>query len=610
MARVKKSQNFKGKKSRSQAIADPNYKRKRKTLGKNKFWQYFLFSLLGLVVLALILTLVLRSAFSSKFYPKTTVAGVTVNSMSQAEALAVLNQKIVAYQKQNLTITVGKNQKTITVSDLTPNYDPQTTLQNLFQLDHPNTFWQTFAQMPQIIKLLFTKQNMPLAVSIKKIDQLQAAQKTLSSSAVSASFYLDNNGQLAIKDEQNGFGVSEADLENQTTKALSFLNQNVNPNSQVLKPAVTKDNLVSIESQVQKIISLAPIKLMADKKAAYSLSQTDLLSLMDFSVSAFGTTSLKLNSQNQATIFAKIKAVVDQPSQPLKLTHNDNGTTSILQKDQQGQTLNENDLALQLTNFFADPQSDSLTLSLSQSLATINSNNYAKLDFKDLLGSATTTFYGSDSDRLTDIQLGSAAINGQIVASGDTFSLGAGLGEVSAATGYKMGWVISGNTIDTGIGGGLCQVATTLFHTALNSGLPIVARVNHTFLVGFYQPVGMDATISYPPTDFEFKNDTGSPLLIQTAVDGYSATFSFYGKSDGRKVSIGNMSIYNVVAAPTNIQYVNDPNLAKGTSAVLEDAVVGEDTSFDYTVTRAVKVINQQTFTSHYQPWPEVVIRN
>jgi vancomycin resistance protein YoaR len=582
----------------------------RTNLKKNKFWRYFIWIFLGLIAVLIIAVFVLALLFNTKFYPKTRVAGVAVNSMTEVEALKTLKQKITDFQKQTLTIAVDKKQENLKVADLGLVYQPEETLQQLFKLGHPESFKDIFLQMPQIIKLLLFQQNMPLKVEMTKPDKLETLRTKLSTVPKPATFYLDNN-QLKIKDEENGFGVSEVDLKDQTIQAVSFLKTQVPFKGQILKPQITKDVLTKIQPKVENILNLAPIKLLDSKgKDVYELPTGDILKLIDFSVSSFGVVGLKISAAGKQEIYPQIKEVVDQAGKPLKLDRNVDGGLTVLQKDTEGQTLDEDDLTQKLSNFLVDPKDGDITLVFSKSLNQVNINNYTKFNFKDLLGAATTTFYGSSNDRLTNIQVASATLNGQIINKDVTFSLGASLGEVTAATGYKSGWVITGDTIDSEIGGGLCQIATTMFRTALNTGMPIEERHNHGYRVEYYEPpVGMDAAIYYPEVDLKFKNNFGVPILIQTIVQGYTATFYIYGKSDGRKIEISTPVIDNIVAAPTDPKYIDDATLPKGTDVVLDSAHEGADTSFSYKVSIGAKIINEQTFDSHYVPWPEFIRR-
>jgi vancomycin resistance protein YoaR len=98
--------------------------------------------------------------------------------------------------------------------------------------------------------------------------------------------------------------------------------------------------------------------------------------------------------------------------------------------------------------------------------------------------------------------------------------------------------VIKNNKTEPEFGGGICQVSTTVFRVAINSGLEITARRNHAYPVSYYNPQGMDATVYVPRPDLRFINDTPGYILIQTKIEGTKLTFQFYGTDDGRKIEI------------------------------------------------------------------------
>jgi len=165
------------------------------------------------------------------------------------------------------------------------------------------------------------------------------------------------------------------------------------------------------------------------------------------------------------------------------------------------------------------------------------------LGIEEILGTGTSDFSGSPRNRILNIK--NAVYNklhGTIVKPGEEFSLNNTLRPYTIEAGYLRELVIVGDRITPEVAGGLCQVGTTMFRTAMNSGLPITQRVNHGLVVSYYNDPsngnpGTDATIYDGWPDFRFKNDTGSHMLITTYMNESSGdlVFSIWGKSDGRK---------------------------------------------------------------------------
>ena len=148
--------------------------------------------------------------------------------------------------------------------------------------------------------------------------------------------------------------------------------------------------------------------------------------------------------------------------------------------------------------------------------------------FPDQLATFTTRFDVSDVDRSTNLKIACQKINGKVILSGDTFSYNKALGARTAAAGYKNGKIYSGGQVVDGIGGGICQISSTLYNSVLLADLEIVERRNHQFVTSYVGP-GRDATVVYGLTDFKFKNTRQYPVRISASARNGIATISIYG---------------------------------------------------------------------------------
>lgn len=225
----------------------------------------------------------------------------------------------------------------------------------------------------------------------------------------------------------------------------------------------------------------------------------------------------------------------------------------------------------------------------------------------DLVGTIRTNFDGSTADREHNIRIGAAAINGMLIAPGEEFSTVAAIGPVTAAEGYVKEMVIKENKTTKEFGGGLCQIATTLFRLALNAGLPITERVNHRFVVHYYDPPGLDATIYGPHPDFRFVNDTNNYLLLQARVENKQVIMELYGQKDGRSAHVSKAVAYNKIPAPPT-KYVASATLPRGQTTCSEAPHDGVTTDVIYTVTYPDGTVKEKKFHSVYQPWQKVCL--
>lgn len=155
-----------------------------------------------------------------------------------------------------------------------------------------------------------------------------------------------------------------------------------------------------------------------------------------------------------------------------------------------------------------------------------------------LLGRGESDYGKSSSARIHNIKLGMSRFNGVILKPGEEFSFNQILGEVDENSGYQAELVIKGGKLVREFGGGLCQVATTVFRGAIMSGLDITERKPHSFPVQHYNPQGFDATIYPGVVDLKFKNNTSAHVLIQTKLTGSKLSVEVYGSSGGNVISL------------------------------------------------------------------------
>src|SRR6266571_547952 len=172
--------------------------------------------------------------------------------------------------------------------------------------------------------------------------------------------------------------------------------------------------------------------------------------------------------------------------------------------------------------------------------------------------SSYTTVYGGEPNRIHNVQLVSRLIDGHVIAPGATFSFNQATGARTAQKGFLVAPVIINGELGTGLGGGVCQVSTTVFNAAYEAGLPITARTNHALYISHY-PQGRDATVDYPDVDLKFVNDTGHWLLLRTWVGSSSLTVNLYGTPAHRRVVSETRPL--VVAGRIPTKKVRDPTL-------------------------------------------------
>jgi vancomycin resistance protein YoaR len=221
------------------------------------------------------------------------------------------------------------------------------------------------------------------------------------------------------------------------------------------------------------------------------------------------------------------------------------------------------------------------------------------------LVSTYTTEYGGVPNRIHNVQLVAHLVDDKLIAPGAEFSFNKTTGERNAAKGFLVAPVIVNGELTTGLGGGVCQVSTTVFNAAFEAGLKITARTNHALYISHY-PQGRDATVNYPDVDLRFVNDTSHWLLLRTFVGASSLTVSLYGTPTGRKVvsttapliAHGKIKVKKTID-PTlkpNEQVIDDPGEPAMTTSVSRDVFAADG-----------KLLYHDVWYSSYRAAPELL---
>jgi vancomycin resistance protein YoaR len=228
------------------------------------------------------------------------------------------------------------------------------------------------------------------------------------------------------------------------------------------------------------------------------------------------------------------------------------------------------------------------------------------MGIKQRVSTFTTDYNPAQTSRVSNIHLLADALDGAIVPPDGIFSFNERIGPRTAEKGYQEAPTIVQGELTMTVGGGVCQVGTTIFNAIFFGGYPIVERHNHSFYISHY-PAGRDATVSYGSLDFRFKNNTSAYILIKAWYSASTLTISLYSTDFGNNVSYTTSEFSNYVAFP--IKYIDDPALPKGTQVVEDEGVDGRDVTVFRTVKRGGVVILQDKFFSRYKP-KKATIRN
>lgn len=199
-----------------------------------------------------------------------------------------------------------------------------------------------------------------------------------------------------------------------------------------------------------------------------------------------------------------------------------------------------------------DPNKEEYTINLDYTIPNVTIKDLGKEAFPDLLASFSTKYPTSNTDRTTNLKLAASKIDGTVVMPGEIFSYNKVVGKRTIAAGYKEAAIYQDGGVTSGLGGGICQISTTLYNAAIAANMEIEERRNHMF-VPSYADAGKDATVVWGSTDFKFKNRRNYPIKIEAYVSGGIAEVNIYGLRTDDEYDL---SIYSKVIKSTSTTLV------------------------------------------------------
>ena len=366
-------------------------------------------------------------------------------------------------------------------------------------------------------------------------------------------------------------------------------------------PKVTANDLTVPAAQVKTALS-APVHLTLGA-TRWNLRPPRIARLLQ--LPAGGRRDLAVGGAGASSWFTALAKRVDREPKDATWAIAANGRVRVV-PDQPGYLLDVPHSATAILHaaLVTEPTLRSAKLVVEKQEADRTTAEAQALQIRGLVASYQT-FYGGDPNRIHNVQLVSHLVDGHTIAPGAVFSFNQATGARTAAKGFKEAPVIINGELQTGLGGGVCQVSTTVFNAAYEAGLPIVARTNHALYISHY-PQGRDATVNYPDVDLKFVNDTGHWLLLRTFVGPSSLTVALYGTPVHRRVVSETAPL--VASGPTPTKKVSDPTMFVGQKVVEETGTPPQKTSVHRQVyTASGKLLYDTVFYSSYVGEPTVI---
>ena len=265
-------------------------------------------------------------------------------------------------------------------------------------------------------------------------------------------------------------------------------------------------------------------------------------------------------------------------------------------------------ISLEEAKNIVEEQKEEYVIPLKITIPEITLNDLGKEAFPQILGTFSTTYNTSNQNRITNLKLASEKIDGTIILPGETFSYNKVVGERTIAKGYKEAAVYAGGKVVDGIGGGICQLSSTLYNSVLYANLEITSRSNHRFLTS-YVTAGRDATVSWGTIDFCFKNTRSYPIKITSEVKNGVVTTSIYGIKEEKEYEVVIESKVTEVI-PYSTKYVKDSTLKEDEEEIVQYGANGaKSETYKIVKYNGIVVSREQISSDIYSPLERIVKR-
>jgi vancomycin resistance protein YoaR len=544
---------------------------------------------------------------TNRIYSGVTVAGVPVGGLTRAAALTQVSDSLARYPLPSVSVTYGGRQWSITGDDVPVSTDLLAAVNQAYLVGRTDTWSGNISA--QLGAALGAADISPQAVL--DTGQLQGAIEQIAAEIREPARAAAQMGDVVVP-AQPGIDV---DVEATVAALTSALDNRISGQPIVAEVVVTE---VSPPTQTFGQPG-ASATLSADSATSIATREPLLLRNSQFGLSfaldPAMIQSLAVSGDPAVVDEAKLRAVLEGWAAQIEVTPRDARLTFdqatqspvVILESRPGRRLDIDATAETIRGALANgwTRADLMVVTVPPA---VDSNRVAEMGIREVVAQGVSYPKGSSGERMRNIGVAAEKFEGVVIPPDGIFSFNQFVEDVSAANGFEDGLIIWGDRTAVGIGGGVCQVSTTIFRAAYNAGLPIVERYNHGYVVSWYGEPGLDATIFTPTVDFRFRNDTGAYLLIEPVfdMDAGVLTINLYGTKPDRQVIVSDPVIRDIVPPPPAL-YTLDESLAPGQTKQVD----WEQQGMTVEVTRTIIENGQsrsETLTSKYQPWRAIYL--
>jgi vancomycin resistance protein YoaR len=560
--------------------------------------------------------------YAGRIFPGVSVAGVDLSGLSPTNAAMKLNQTLSYPISGKVVFRDGDRVWVASPVQLGMVFDPSASAHSAFELGRSRGLFGALAG--QIQALGSGADVAPVVIFDQRLayTYLQNLATEIDQPIIEASLHLEGTNVVATPGQAGRSLNLDATLIYLSGQLQSFRDGEVKLVILENQPSILD---VTAQAEAARQMLSQPLTLVVPNAQAgdpgpwtYDVAVlANMLSVQRVDNGGTPQVQVGLNPNALREILVALQPSVDRLPQNALFYFDDASAQLVAtQSSKVGRSLDVDQSILLINNALARGEHTVALQIVETQPALRDTATAAELGITQLVSEYTSYFYGSSAERVQNIKAAADRFYGVMVAPGEEFSMGQAMGDVSLENGFAEALIIYGGRTIKGVGGGVCQVSTTLFRTVFLAGFPITERYSHAYRVSYYEKTaygvdpnwaGLDATVYFPLVDFKFVNDTPYWLLMETYVNEGAGTLTWkiYSTPDGRSVTYETTGLQNVVPAPAPL-FQESPDLEKNQMKQVDWAVNGADINVTRTVWKNGAVYFTDNFQTHYQPWQAV----
>ena len=548
--------------------------------------------------------------YRSRLYPGVAILGLDLGGLTRAEAMARMAARLDPFLQRPLTLRLDAHNWRPSAVDLGIRVDLSATLDQACRHGRGDGWLRRYMTLLHHgavagVPVVVTLDDAVLRGFLDRLDAEIARPPRDAHLVVNAA-------GAEIVPEQMGRRLDHVAVRKAVLTAITKLTSaEITVATRPVAPRVIGAQLDTVRDVVAAMVGAPVVVTLGDQH--WTVTTEELTESLVVPVDLPGARPM-LDRDILAARLAPIAEVINHPTRDATLAW-DGGLYAV----SEGYAGAEVDLEALITRVAAAAESEErvVELPLRFTPPTIAAANLDTLGITQLVATGSSSFVGSSEARARNVRVAAEHVSQTLISPGGTVSFNAALGPIAPEQGYVEGKIIAGDWYASDLGGGVCQVSTTVFRAALFAGLPFVEWHPHTFRLGFYEldgwPPGMDAAIYQPNTpdeselDLVFTNPTDGWLLLQVRVEGETVTAELYGPPTRREVEVLAPQLGKPIPPPAPSERLSE-DLPRGDREQVQIAQPGVEVVMTRRIIQEGLLLAEDNFVSRYQPQADITL--